>query len=528
MEALKSVKQKISRVLSVRSARGVSFALGALSMASKPLGYARTLIIAWLFGTSPAMDAYHIANSIALFLTGCATGAVSGSILPEAERVRSTTGDVDGSREIVARATCFEIAVCIIIAVVFFIFPETLIRIFASGFDDDRIRIGAAMLFWIAPYSFVMVIRPTADIWAIFTERYTLASFTALAFNFISIPVILFAAPYIAEGAVPFSMSLGVVGTFAMFVFCLGGFPVRPSARALPPGSLRRISRTAAYSFALSCLGAMYMVIDKYFASLLPAGAVASISYGGTAIVVVTQLASTPMNYLLSRMSRVISTEPDDARSIAETTMALLSAYIMPACVCIAFCARSITELVYGWGSFGVESVLMTSSVIFAYSWGIVFQLMASVVTNFAIAGQRMRMVVLLSIVGAVINTGMNSLLVTRFGILGLAAATSVSQCVMFLISMKIIMGRSALRFAWSSRMHVQATAQIALGAVSFAAGAAGPIGQITISAAAAAIYLLGAERMRLFPMLPEHWRPIGLAKFLMSSVSSYAGKGQV
>ncbi|MDR1965774.1 MAG: hypothetical protein LBQ36_03615, partial [Synergistaceae bacterium] len=86
----------------MKSARGVSFALAALTMASKPLGYVRTLIVAWAFGTSPGMDAYHIASGIVSLFATSIGYALESTLLPELVRQKEETGDLDSCRSIAA------------------------------------------------------------------------------------------------------------------------------------------------------------------------------------------------------------------------------------------------------------------------------------------------------------------------------------------------------------------------------------------------------------------------------------------
>ena len=514
---------KFRRILNVKSARGVSFTLSIVSMASKPMGYARMLITAWAFGTSPGMDSFHLASGIVSLFAGCIGSAMQSAVLPELERLRaSADGDEAACRAVYAVVAWGVIFVSSLMCAAFAIAPGVLVRFFAGGFDDERIRMGAVMLWWLIPFAVVTVFRPLLEIWAMFRERYTLSCVSAFFFNFIAIPVLLIAGPLIGVYAVALSMSVGHGVSFLLFFIGLHGIPFVFRKAAVPRGSIRTIAKNALFVFVLSGMSALYMVIDRYFASRLPSGSVAAISYGGNVIGILSLAATTPMLFFLARISKSVNADPEGARRTVQEAMALIMAYFLPLGLFLSSCARPVIRLVYGWGNFGAESVNMTSIALSAYCFGLVFSLMAGLISNYAVAMQRLRTIVCFSVVGIAMNTTLNWLLVARYGLFGLAIATSISQFLGFLIYHGLFLRGSIVGFALRSRFFQQFFVISILAGIAWTSRSLGGVPQLALTLALAALYFSCAGKLGLMPLVPAHWQPLHLAKFFFSSIKSY------
>lgn len=514
---------KFRRILNVKSARGVSFTLGAISMASKPMGYARILIIAWAFGTSPGMDSFHLANGIVALLAGSIGGAMQRAVLPELTRLRAQEGD-DACRSVYAVVAWAVLFVSVLLCTAFAVAPGVLVRFFAGGFDAERIRMAAVMLWWLFPFAVVTMFRPLLEVWAMFRERYTLSSVSSFFFNFIAIPSLLITGPLIGVYSVALSMSVGQAVSFALFFIGLRGIPFLARRASVRWESVRAIVKSAFLSFVLTGMAALYQVIDRYFASQLPSGSVAAISYGINIIGILTLAATTPMLFFLARVSRAVNEEPAAARRTVDEAMALIMAYFLPVSLFFAACARPVIRLIYGWGNFGVGSIDLTATALSAYCFGIVFSLMAGLISSYMLAARRLRMLLCFSVVGVLQNTLLNWLLVGPYGLWGLALATSISQFFGFLLYFVTAFRASPLDFALRTRFFQQCLVAGPLSMLAWSTRSLGSLPQISVTCALAACYLLLADRMGLMPMVPPHWRPLGLLRFLLSSARSYAG----
>lgn len=517
---IRSARNLISRLISVKSARGVSFTLSIVSMSSKPLGYLRMLVTAWAFGTSPGMDSFHLASSIIALFAGSIGSAMESAVLPELVRLRER-GEVSSCRSVFAVVAWIVFFLASLLCAALVIAPGVLIRFFASGFDAERIRMGAVMLWWLLPFAVVTMCRPLLEVWAMFSEKYTLPSLTSSLFNFIAIPALLIGIPLIGVYAVAMSMSAGHTATILLLLLGLRGIPIVWRRGTIPWQSLRAIAMNTCLTLIIVGATTIFLIVDRYFASRLPSGSVAAISYGGTVMGIITAAATAPLVFFLARVSKSVAVDEAEAKATVQGAIALMMAYFIPVSFFTAATAGAIISIVYGWGNFGAESVSMTATAFSAYSYGIAFSLCATIIYRYAQAQQKLGVIVLLTYTLILTNAALDWAMVRRWGIGGLALATSITQAVSFVIYYAAIIGGSLPRFLLEIRLPQQALFSGLFALAAWRCAGLGSIWQLAVAAALAAAYLLLADRLNLFPMVPEHWRPARLASYLFSNLRS-------
>ncbi|MDR3075972.1 MAG: hypothetical protein LBU26_01625 [Synergistaceae bacterium] len=513
----------MSRITSVKSPRGVSFALAAISLASKPLGYARTLLIAWAFGTSAGMDAYHLASGIIALFAGSVGNTLENAVLPELVRLRENPGESETCRSTAAFVSCFVMALTVLFIIALMTAPGILIRFFARGFDGERIITGARMLWWLLPFASVVMYKPTLDIWANVRERYTLSPMIATVFNFIAIPAILISIPFIGIYSIAFSMSAGHCAVFVLFLAAMRGAPLRWRARDVAWDSVRRICANSAYLVIILAAGTLYTVVDRYYASVLPVGSVAAISYAATLIGLLTMLAGTPMTYFLSLITKSAETDRTESLETVKRAISVALAYFTPISAFIAASAGSIVSLVFGWGSFGADSVSMTSICMSAYSIGFACSVAVGVMYRYAMAVGKLRTVTVMTYFLVALNAALDRAFVYRWGLLGLTAATSVTQIASFVIYYNVIIDKSLARFLADAKFFAQLAASAALAFCASLASAYGTAASLSASAALFAVYLCLAERLGLMASVPPGWHPSQFLAFVVNAIKSYA-----
>jgi putative peptidoglycan lipid II flippase len=515
-----------SRLLGVKSSRGVYFTTSFFVMLSKPLGYLRNLIIAWAFGTSAAMDAYHAASGVIFLFAGSIGVAIESSVLPEVERVRRESGrDFSRVRSLFALIAWIALLITGLLCAAFAIAPGVLVKFIASGFDPERVRMGALMIWWLSPFAMVTIFRPMADVWALFTERFTVASVCGLSFNFIAIPALLLLRPIIGPYAVAACMSVGQAAIFIIFILALGGIPMRVVPPLISKESLYRISKNAFYSVLITSCGTLYTIVDKYFASRLPTGSVAAISYGGILLALINTAALTPLSFFLAKISRLVTADPEAGEEMTRQCAAISFAYMLPIGFFTAVTAKSIVSIVFGWGNFDERSVAMTATCLAGYNLGLTFAIPATIVYRYAQARQKLGRTTPFIYAMVALNALLDWVMVSRWGLWGLALATSVTQTVSFAVYYKVVMTGSLVRFLWESKFHCQFAAISACCALLWAADGLGSAAELLIAAAVLFAYLFAAEGAGIMPFVPKHWRPSGLLFFFAQAAKSVAGK---
>lgn len=521
---LKFIGKIASRIMSIKSPRGISFALAAAALASKPLGYARTLIVAWTFGTSPGMDAFHLASGIMALFTGSVGGTLENAALPELVKTRAREGGVPASEILTAFLACFTCAITALFAAAVLLAPGVIVKSFAGGFDDERIRVGARMMLWLMPFAAVSMLRPILSVWANLTERYTLDSLTSMPFNLIAIPALLLSMPFIGVYGVAFSMSAAYVTLFVLFLAALRGIPLKWRVCDVDWGTVGRICKNSFHLVILFAANTIYVVVDRYFASRLPYGSVAAISYAATIIGALMALANTPMMYFLAMMAK-LSGDREQSLGMLKKAVSISLAYFVPTGAFMMASAEPVVHFVFGRGNFGAHSVSMTSMSLAAYSAGFAFGASSVVIYRYALAVGKLKTVVNLTYVLVALNAALDWVLVRRWGLLGLTLATSLTQAVGFVLYYYAVAGGGLPRFILDSDLIGGAALSASLACVAWLASVFGHGVQLAACAALYAAYFAAAQKTGMTAHLPENWRPSGLLAFLCSGAKSYMGK---
>jgi putative peptidoglycan lipid II flippase len=504
----------------------VYFATTILTMLSKPLGYLRNLIVAWAFGTSAAMDAYHAAVGVVSLFAGSVGFAVESSVLPEMERIRNESGgDLRRCRSFFALCAWVTLIFTSLLCAAFVIAPGVLIKAIASGFNEERVRIGALMIWWLSPFAFITIFRPLADVWALFTEKFTVAAACGILFNFIAIPALLLMRPAIGPYAVAACMSVGHGVLFVVFLAALRGMPMKMDPALVSRGSLSRIASNALFSVLITSSSTLYTIVDKYFASGLPVGAVAAISYGALLLGLVNTVSLAPLSFFLAKISRLVTENPQEGEEATKQCMAISFAYVLPVGFITAVIAKPIVSAVFGWGNFDERSVAMTATCLAGYNVGLVFAIPAIILYRYAQARQRLGVMTPLIYAMVGLNALLDWLMVGRWGLLGLALATSATHMCSFAVYYKFTMRGSLFRFLWESKFHWQVAAVSASCALVSASAGSGTAVQLFVAASAIAAYLFAAEKSGILARVPVHWRPMGLLAFSAQAAKSIIGK---
>ena len=492
-----------------------------IALSSKPLGYLRMLITAWAFGTSPGMDAFHLASGIIALFAGTISGAMDSAILPELEFMRKEDGGTENCRTLTAFVAWVLILLTLLLSAAMIIAPGVLIRFFAGGFDAERIRMGAVMLWWLLPFTAITMLRPLLEVWGIFTERYTVSGVTSLSFNFIAIPALLILMPLIGVYSVAASLSVGNIVTFLTFFIVLRGVPLKFKFGRLPFERIKNVAKNTSFLLVLTAAGTLFMIVDRYFASRLPSGSVAAISYAYTIIGIISLAATTPTNFFLARISRAAAESHRDAKDMAIQAMSIIIAYFLPVSLLLAAAGRPIVTVIYGWGNFDARSVEMTSVCISAYSLGIIFSLSSSILGRYAQSVRRLKDIVALTYFMIAVNALLDYIMMIPWGLLGLALATSITQFIGFALTYMIMIDRDVTAFFKNIRFFRQLTAVSACAGIVILGGELGLFVQLSLAIIFGGLYFFLSERVGLMSGVPEHWRPSRLALYFIQGISS-------
>ncbi len=514
----------LDRLAAVRSARNSTLLITGITLATKPIGYIRTIMIAWLFGASASMDAYNMALGLVGFFVGSVSGALENAVLPtlisalhkEPERGRDLMGCIN--RMIVA----FGCLVCLLLT----FRGREVVLFFAPGFSGDRLAWSVVMLWCLVPYTFSLALKTGLDTWTTATERYVLPSVVGAVTSLLGFAVFVAGAFLWGAVSLPISMSFWLVcNTIGLFL-SLRDMPMR--YRRYPKELISRVFSDFIPCAAILGVGALYVLVDRYFVSMLSVGAVTHLSYANLYFGIILSFASSPLLIFLAKSvkSGEDAADEDEKRARlqagASQAIEIAFAYFIPISIACAAIAIPAIRLVWGYGAFSPEDVRVTGLCAAAYFLAGPLNLTCTVFYRMAQARKRLYGVTVLSVFSMGVNGILDWLFYVPFGAPGVAFATSITWLVLSLMYSKWLMGnfrlgttpvrvllQLLLAFLWGGGVFLIANnASLAWGVASMA-----------LCVVFVAMHFIVLEKCGLYVVLPVDWRPAAIFRFILSKI---------
>jgi putative peptidoglycan lipid II flippase len=439
-----------SRTSVARNAGIISLAV----MASRILGLVRDQVFAAFFGAGLLYDAFLTAFRIPNLLRDLfAEGALSAAFVTTFTQVQQIKGEQAAFRLSNRVATALMLLLSLI-CIIGWIFAPSIVYLLAPGFFEVPGKADLTIHLTRIMIPFLLLIALAAKAMGILNARdnFAVPAIAPVFFNLGSILAGLFLG-YTVGGFLGLSpiegMAFGtLVGGFLQFAvqwpsLRRAGFRYRPMLSFTDPG-VRQIMRLMGPAIIGTAAVQINVFVNTNFASAIidPAtgavlnGPVSWLNYAfrfmqfpigvfGVAIATAT----------LPPLSRS-TTNPnhDEFRRTLAHSLALVFLLCIPSAAGLAVMGRSIVALVFEHGKFTAFDTVQTANALAAYAIGLTGYAAIKVLSPafYALNDARTPMLVSLGSIG--VNYAMNSLLVSRFGHVGLAFSTSAVALVNFLL----------------------------------------------------------------------------------------------
>ncbi len=252
---------------------------GSMTMISRVLGLARDIVIARVFGTSDAADAFFLANKIPNFMRRLfAEGAFNQAFVPVLSEYRTnrSLADVQGLVNAVAGSLggfLFLVSIIVIVAAPLIAVP------IAYGFSDEPAKFELFVEMLRITFPYLLLISMTAMCSAVLNtyDRFAIPAFTPALLNVSLIACSFLLAPYMREPELALAWGV-LVGGFAQLLFQLPFLAriqlvPKPKLSKLHEGVIRikKLMLPALFGVSVSQINLLF---DTFIASLLVSGSV--------------------------------------------------------------------------------------------------------------------------------------------------------------------------------------------------------------------------------------------------------------
>ena len=521
---LRSMRCFFDRIAAVRSARNSALLITGITLATKPVGYLRSIMVAWLFGASVSMDAYNMALGLVGFFVGSMAVSLENAVLPTL--ISALHRDPECGRDLMGCINQMILAFGGVVCLLLVFRGREVVAFFAPGFTGERLSWSVVMLWCLLPYTFSLALKTGLDTWTTATERYVLPSVIAAVTSLLGFVVFVAGAFLWGVVSLPVSTSFWLVTNTIALYFSVRDMPLR--FRRIPKELLSSVFSDFIPCAAILGVGALYVLVDRYFVSMLSVGAVTHLSYANLYFGIVLSFAASPLLIFLTKSVKTGEDAPSEAERLfrlnsgASQAIDISFAYFIPISVACAAAAIPAIRLVWGYGAFSRQDVVLTGLCAAAYFLAGPLNLTCTVFYRVAQARKKLYGVTALAVVSIGINGFLDWLFYIPFGAPGVAFATSLTWFVVSLMYSRWLLGdfrlgtspvrvciQAFIACVWGSGVFILAnTTSVLRGILS-----------LGVCAILVAAHLLLLEKWGIYSTLPLDWRPSFVLMFVLSKV---------
>ncbi|APT58539.1 murein biosynthesis integral membrane protein MurJ [Roseomonas gilardii] len=416
--------------------RGI-LTVGAWTLLSRILGFARDMLVAAIMGAGPVADAFFVALKLPnLFRRLFGEGAFNAAFVPAFSATLSAEGPA-AARLLAERMGTLLALWLALLTVLGWIFMPQVLTVLAAGFNDDPLRWELTLEMTRITFPYLFFICLTALVSGVLNG---LGSFSAAAaapilFNLFAMVALLGLTPYVATPG--HAQSWGVMASgiaqlaMVWVVAARKGMLLLPRVPRLTPDV-----KTVLWRMLPGVLGAgvtqLNLAIDTLIATLLPAGAVSYLYYADRVaqlpLGVIGAAVGTALLPMLARQFR--TRQPLSAHRTLNRAVEFSLALAIPAAAAQWITAGPIVQALFERGAFGADAAAATAHALAAYSVGLpAFVLVKAFAPGFFARGDTSTPV-RIGIAVVILNLVLNLILIQFLAHVGVALATCIAAWV--------------------------------------------------------------------------------------------------
>lgn len=424
------MEQKSSDPPSASSAIGDIIRKGSIitiiTLVSRPLGYVREAVQAYLFGATLLVDAFIVAfNFPEMIQTLFFSGATSAFLVPVCTRYMKDRYEYS---RIYSTFINLSLVVTIFLSIALLVLSGPVVRVIAPGFTDSA-RVVTRYLFVImipviALHTLLSVMKAFLNA----KDHFAAPEMSGILWNLLFILAALFLNPYFGIYSLALGVTLGSFVQVFMQVPYLRKLGIRYSpVMDLHHEAVKEAKRLFAGALIATSIVPINSFVGRIIASYLPHGEVAALSYAFRIFILPFSLFAVPIyTVMFSRLSRLYHER--DWKGIHNHTdgsLVLLCITLVPSTILLCLMGDFFVKLLYERGAFTARDTEITARALFGYSTGLLFYALSISFVRIFNAFHDMKTPALVGITSILLNALLAALLMKPLGNLGISLATS-------------------------------------------------------------------------------------------------------
>ncbi|MGF1453920.1 MAG: murein biosynthesis integral membrane protein MurJ [Alphaproteobacteria bacterium] len=418
--------------------------VGGMTLISRVLGFIRDVLIGGALGTGPVADAFVVAFRFPnLFRRFFAEGAFNSAFVPLFAKRMEAEG-ADAARQFAEESLSVLLVALIVLTLIAEIAMPFLMIAMAPGFVDDPARFDLSVLFTRIALPYLLCMSLVALFSGILNSigRFSLPALAPVLLNVILIGALLFAAPHLPSAGHALVWGVALAGFAQLGLVAFGcarsGMVLRLRMPKLTPG-VRQLLALGVPGVIAGGITQINLVVGQFIASFQD-GAVSILYYADRVYQLPLGLIGVAMGVVLlpDIARRLRGGDRAGALDSQNRALELSMLLTLPAAVACAVVALPIITVLFeatsrafmGDSAFTAEDSRRTAGALAAFAFGLPAFVLIKVFQPAYFAREDTATPMRFAAVNTVVNIVLGVILFRLFGIVGLAAATSMAAWV--------------------------------------------------------------------------------------------------
>ena len=432
---------------------------GFYTLISRVLGYLRDILIAIFLGTSIYADAFFVAFRLPnTFRRLFAEGTFNAAFIPSyAEAKLKGEGSGKNFVDDVFSGLLF---ILIILIIIVEIFTPFLVFLIAPGFYEDSEKFNIATEFTRITFPFLLFVSLSSLLSGILNtnNKFAAAAAAPIILNIVLIFILLMSFFYDQNLAKSLSIGVTLAGIlqFIILVFFTKKFYF-PSIKFVFSFSkrIKFFLKKLLPSIFSSGITQINILIGTIIASF-QSGAVSYLYYADRVYQINLAIAGIAVGTVaLPTLSRSIKLKNQKSVDFIQNRSLELSLLLsFPATFGLLVASEQIVTSLFGYGSFGNDDVINTSSALKFFAIGVPAFALIKVLSNFYFARDNTKFPFYVSLISMVLNVVISVSLFRKFGFIIIPIATSISAWIGAIAYLILLTRNRYLNFGYKHLMN--------------------------------------------------------------------------
>ena len=398
-----------------------------ITLVSRPLGYVREAVQAYLFGATLLVDAFVVAfNFPELIQTLFFSGATSAFLVPVCTKYMKDDREY---ADIYSTFINLSILITFFLSIFFFLFSGAIVKLIAPGFNPETKRITEVLFLIMVPVIALHTILSVMKAFLNAKEHFAAPELSGIIWNLVFILAAVFLSKRFGIYSLAIGVTLGSTLQLAIQYPYLKKFNIRYRATLrMSHPSILEAKRLFTGALIATSIVPINSFVGRIIASYLPHGEVASLAYAFRIFILPFSLFAVPVYTVMFTKISTLFHEKDLQKIHAhiDGSIILLCITLIPSTVLLCAAGEPIVRLLYERGAFTAKETALTSRALFGYGIGVLFYALSLSLVRVFNALHDTKTPALVGISSIVINAVLALLLMKRYDNLGIALATSI------------------------------------------------------------------------------------------------------